>query len=56
MSLTAGCPLTGLSEQESAEGTIKGEQEREGARRSPGTEQKPPTTGHYFLNILKPFL
>lgn len=29
MSLTAERPLTGLSEQESAEGTIKGEQERE---------------------------
>lgn len=29
MSLTAECPLMGLSEQESGEGTIKGEQERE---------------------------
>lgn len=58
MSLTAERPLTGLSEQESVEGTIKGEQkqEREHGDRSPGTEQKPPTTGHYFLNILKPFL
>lgn len=29
MSLTAERPLTGLSEQESVEGTIKGEQKRE---------------------------
>lgn len=29
MSLTAERPLMGLSEQESGEGTIKGEQERE---------------------------